>query len=208
MGALAQESIRRILSFHIVSQIGYMVAGLALATGSPAARRLALTAAIFYVIHHILVKANLFLVAGIVRRAAGSEELRDLSGLARTHPWLAFLFLVPALSLAGVPPLSGFWAKLTIIQAGLGSERYLLVAAAVVAGLMTLLSMTKIWVQAFGGEPPDRPSPRPTGSGAILLAAPAAVLALLTLGIGIWPEPLLTLAAGAADHLLAPGAPP
>jgi multicomponent Na+:H+ antiporter subunit D len=200
-GALAQPSVRRILSFHIISQIGYMVAGLALAFGTHAQRRFALAAAIFYVVHHILVKTNLFLVAGIIRHTHGTESLGRLGGVARSHPYLAVLFLISALSLAGVPPLSGFWAKLAVIRAGIDAGHTPLVVVAVLTGLLTLLSMLKIWFGAFSGDPAD--APRPSGSRTPLLAmyAGATLLATGTVALSLWPELLFSLAFGAADQL-------
>ena len=122
LGAAAQFEFRRVLSFHIVSQIGYMVLGLGLFTP------LALAGTVFYLIHHIVVKTNLFLVAGIVKRLGGTLDLGSLGGLYRRRPALALLFLVPAFSLAGIPPLSGFWGKLVLVKAGLDSGHYAVTA--------------------------------------------------------------------------------
>ena len=105
LGATSFYSIKKILSFHIISQIGYMVMGLALYTP------LALAGTVFYLVHHIIVKANLFLIGGILDRYYGSDQLARLGGAYKMYPWLAFWFLVPAFSLAGFPPLSGFWGK-------------------------------------------------------------------------------------------------
>lgn len=201
--ALAQGSIRRILSFHIISQIGYMVAGLALAFGSPTQRRFALAAAIFYVVHHILVKTNLFLVAGIVRRTHGTESLARLGGVARTHRYLAALFLISASSLAGVPPLSGFWAKLAVIRAGLDHEAIALVVVALLTGLLTLLSMVKIWFGAFIGTPCGERTPKPSRTALGAMYGGATLLAACTLLLSVAPETLFALAFGAADQLLA-----
>ncbi len=200
LGAASQSDLRRILSFHIVSQIGYMVLGLALFTP------LALLGGIFYVIHHIVVKANLFLVAGAVRRIGGSSELRDLGGLYRDHPWLAALFFIPAFSLAGFPPLSGFWAKFLLVRAALEAHHYELAATALAVGLLTAYSMTKIWVGAFWRA-------RPTGLAAHrplpaarrrLLLGPIAGLAAVTLTIGLFAAPLYALAERAAAELFEP----
>ncbi len=160
LGAAAQHEFRRILSFHIISQIGYMIMGLGLAgvTASPQLATLALAGSVFYIAHHIIVKTNLFLVSGVVRRVCGSFELKDLGGLYRSSPGLAILFLIPALSLAGVPPLSGFFAKLSLVQAGLGIGQYAIVAVALVVGLLTLFSMTKIWAEAFWKPQPAAPT--------------------------------------------------
>jgi multicomponent Na+:H+ antiporter subunit D len=208
LGAVSQYHIRRILSFHIISQIGYMVMGLGLvASPDPEVRRIGLLAAVFYIVHHIIVKTNLFLIGGIVRRLRGTEQLERMGGLYRQGPWLAALFLVPALSLAGIPPLSGFWAKLAMIRAGLAAEAWLVVAAALAAGVMTLMSMMKIWNEAFWKpQPDDVPLPAAAaGRGAMaLLVAPAVGLAVLTILIGLFPGPLFELAGRAASELLDP----
>jgi multicomponent Na+:H+ antiporter subunit D len=198
LGAVTQTDVRKILSFHIVSQIGYMVMGLALFTP------LALLGAVFYVVHHIIVKTNLFLVGGVAHRLGGTFELTTLGGLYRARPGLAVLFLIPALSLAGLPPLSGFWAKLTILRAGVEAEAYLAVAAAVVAGLITLISMTKIWNEAFWKPLPTDRALAPSTASMTALLAPIIVLAAVTLAIGLYAEPLVVLAERSATELLDP----
>ncbi|MDR7600448.1 MAG: proton-conducting transporter membrane subunit, partial [Armatimonadota bacterium] len=115
LGALAQEEVRRILTFHIVSQIGYMVFGLALGNAG------AWAAGIFFVLHNIAVKGALLLVSAAVEDAYGTGALQTLSGLGHTHPFLGVCFAIPALSLAGIPPFSGFWAKVFVVQEGLKS---------------------------------------------------------------------------------------
>lgn len=201
LGALAQNHFRRIISFHIVSQIGYMIAGVALVNVvDPELRRFALAASIFFIIHNIIAKTNLFLVAGIVRRRWGTEELKQLGGEARAHPWLAASFLLSALSLAGIPPLSGFWAKVAIIDAGLRAEAYLLTAVAVITGLLTLMSMMKIWMAVFWR--PARVEQTAKGRGSLILFGPSAVLALLTLAIGLQPHLLSEISDTAAGQLL------
>jgi multicomponent Na+:H+ antiporter subunit D len=206
LGAVAQFHIRRILSFHIISQIGYMVLGLALlSSGDTTVRRLALAAGIFYIAHHILVKTNLFLIAGVIRRYGGTEDLGPLGGLATRVPWLAALFLIPAASLAGVPPLSGFWAKLGIIQAAVSAGTWIAVAAALAAGLLTLVSMTKIWNEAFWKDLPHRNFSSRPGGGLWMMLVPIVLLAALTVGIGLVPQPLYEVADRAAAELLDQG---
>ncbi|MEN8150723.1 MAG: proton-conducting transporter membrane subunit [Planctomycetota bacterium] len=203
-GAVSQFEIRKILSFHIISQIGYMTAALALLSHPEEhVRRLALVAAVFYIAHHIVVKTNLFLVGGVVKAMRGTYDLKRLGGLSNAAPWLAVLFLVPAFSLAGIPPLSGFWAKLAVIRAGFEAGEYLLIAAALVAGLLTLVSMIKIWNEAFW-----KPSPEPAAAPSVsrgrllLMVIPIAVLALVTVAIGLWPQALYDVASRAADQLI------
>jgi multicomponent Na+:H+ antiporter subunit D len=206
LGAAAQNQFRRILSFHIVSQIGYMLMGLGLFTP------LALAGSVFYIMHHIIVKANLFLVSGAVNRLRGTYELKPLGGIYRESPLLSILFLIPALSLAGIPPLSGFFSKLLLVRAGLEAEHYAIVATALAVSILTLFSMMKIWNEAFWKAPPaaeedvrgeaDRGTPRgPVPPG---MLAPIAALAVLTILIGIGVEPMFRLASETANQLLDP----
>ncbi|HOK48268.1 MAG TPA: proton-conducting transporter membrane subunit, partial [Bryobacteraceae bacterium] len=150
LGAIAQNEFRRLLSFHIVSQIGYMIMGLALFTP------LGLAGSVLFIIHNILAKSNLFLVSGLAQRFGGTFDLKKLGGLYEEHPALAVLFLVPALSLAGLPPFVGFFAKLLLIKAGLEAGSYVIVAVALGVSLLTLFSMMKIWTEVFWKPAPQR----------------------------------------------------
>jgi multicomponent Na+:H+ antiporter subunit D len=199
LGAVTQGDFRRVLSFHIVSQIGYMVMGLALFVP------LALAGAVFYIAHHIVVKTNLFLVSGVVQRLRGTYDLASLGGLARARPLLAALFLVPALSLAGIPPLSGFHAKLFLVRAGLEEGRWAVIAVALAVSLLTLYSMTKIWNEAFAKAQPRGIPTLPVSRRALALrVAPVGALGALTLLIGLAPGLLFTLSARAAEQMLDP----
>lgn len=197
LGAAAHWEIRRILSFHIISQIGYMIVGIAIATP------FALAGAVLYMLHHIVVKANLFLVAGVIRRAGGTFSLATLGGLWRRDPWLGLLFAIPALSLAGVPPLSGFWAKFFVLKSGFDAGWYVLSAIALLTGILTLYSMLKIWLEAFWKEPPEGTPELPpiTGATRLLLLAPVAGLGLVTVTIGLWTEPFAAFAMAAGEQL-------
>jgi len=203
LGAAAQNEFRRILSFHIVSQIGYMIMGLGLM--SP----LALAGSVFYIAHHIIVKTNLFLVSGLAYRLRGTGELAALGGWYQSRPLLSALFIVPAFSLAGIPPLSGFFAKLTLVKAGLELEQYAIVAAALIVSLLTLYSMTKIWAEVFWKPAPgaaDVPATR-GGPSAIhdgLLLIPVAALAIVTVAIGLGAGDVFQVALRASAQLLDP----
>jgi len=193
-GAAVQWYIRRILYFHIVSQIGYMMLGLALAT--PAA----LAGAVFYIVHHIIVKANLFLAAGAIYRATGTYDLRRAGGLMNSHPFLALLFAIPALSLAGIPPLSGFWAKYMVIDAAFADSAHWLAGIGLFVGLLTVFSMSKIWVEAFWKAPAvPRQKPRKVPRAMLV---PMAALGAITLTIGFAPQPFVEYANAAAASLL------
>ncbi|MFZ2546760.1 MAG: proton-conducting transporter membrane subunit, partial [Candidatus Microthrix subdominans] len=201
LGAIAQDDIPRILSFHIVSQIGYMIMGLGLFTVA------GLAGALLYVIHHIIVKTTLFLTAGLVEVRAGSGRLAAIGGVSRAFPVLGLLFLLPALSLAGIPPFSGFVAKFALVEAGLSSAQYAVVAVSILVSLLTLFSMTKIWGGAFWGEvqltdeasDPDDP---PKGMGVMYLSV--GFLVVLSLVVAVAAGPLYNLSTRAAAELLTP----
>ncbi len=196
LGAAAHWDIRRILSFHIISQIGYMIVGIAIATP------FAIAGTVLYVMHHIIVKANLFLVAGAIRRAGGSFSLAALGGLWRRDPWLGILFAIPALSLAGLPPLSGFWAKLFVVRSGFDAGWYVLAGIALATGVLTLYSMLKIWMEAFWKDQPEgTPIVSLRGRERALLLGPVAALAVVTLTIGLWAEPFAAYALAAGEQL-------
>ena len=113
----------------------------------------AIAATIFFLIHQIPIKTSLFLVDGMVEHSSGTSRLERLSGLAHRSGFLALLFLLPALSLSGIPPFSGFVAKLGLVTAGFDAGEGVVVAIAIACSLLTLVSMTKIWLSAFWGAP-------------------------------------------------------
>jgi multicomponent Na+:H+ antiporter subunit D len=155
LGAVAQTDIRRILSFTLVSHIGYMIFGISLGTTA------GLAGAIFYVAHHIAIQTTLFLVAGLIERQGGSTAVDRLGGLAGSAPLLAVLFFVPAVNLAGIPPLSGFIGKLGLLEAGVAvgsGSAYVLVAGGVVTSLLTLIAVARVWTRAFWRPVAQAPS--------------------------------------------------
>ncbi|MDH6243915.1 Na+/H+ antiporter subunit D [Mycobacterium sp. OTB74] len=167
LGAMAQNEIKRLLSFTLVSHIGYLVFGIAVSS------RLGMAGAIFYVAHHIVVQTTLFLVVGLIERQAGSSSLQRLGGLAAASPLLAFLFIIPALNLGGIPPFSGFIGKVALLQAGAAEGSFLawmLVAGSVVTSLLTLYVMARVWTLAFWRARADAPE------GMLAEAAPAVLL--------------------------------
>ncbi len=163
-GAMVQGDLKRMLSFTLVSHIGYTVMGVALATGAGVA------GAIFYVVHHIVVQTTLFLVAGLVERRTGTTELDRFGGLAWVSPGIAVLFAVPALNLAGIPPFSGFLGKLGLLQAGVAQGSalaHVAVGVGTLTGLLTLYALAKVWNRAFWQTPslPERVLVGPLGAG-------------------------------------------
>lgn len=204
MGAIVQTDLRRAFSFLHISQIGYMVMGLALYTP------LAIMGSVFYIMHHIAVKTNLFLLSGIMHRLTGTFDISKMGGLYRSYPWLGILFIIPAFSLAGFPPLSGFWAKLHLVYAGLDDQSYVIVAVALLASLLTLFCISKIWASAFwspfekGEQVMADFKDKITTRDKVLLAAPAVILATMTLTIGIYAQPFYEFSLAAGNQLLDP----
>ncbi|QNG19962.1 Na+/H+ antiporter subunit D [Rhodococcus triatomae] len=166
-GAIAQTDIKRLLSFTLVSHIGYMVFGIALST-TPG-----LSGSIYYVAHHILVQTTLFLVVGLIERQAGSASLRRLGGLAAASPILAVVFLIPALNLGGIPPFSGFIGKVALLQAGAADASvlaWILVGGGTLTSLLTLYVVARVWTKAFWRARADAPE------GALADVSPSALL--------------------------------
>ena len=164
LGAVAQTDVKRLLSFTLVSHIGYMVFGIGLGT------TLGLAGAVFYVVHHITVQTTLFLVVGLIELRAGSTSTSRIGGLAKTTPLLSVLFFLPAMNLAGIPPFSGFLGKLGLLEAGVqvGSPAaWALVVGSVATSLLTLYAIGKAWARVFwrtprvGIGPGDRRGRRP-----------------------------------------------
>ncbi|WP_216917346.1 Na+/H+ antiporter subunit D [Nocardia noduli] len=223
-GAIAQSDIRRLLSFTLVSHIGYMIFGVGL--GSAAG----LAGSIYYVAHHILVQTTLFLVVGLIERQAGSTSLRRLGGLAAASPILGVLFLIPALNLGGIPPFSGFIGKVALLQAGAADGSALawtLVAGAVFTSLLTLYVAARTWAKAFWRPRVEAPEGHLTAAnpptliedsedvlyderadpGRIppLMLAATAALAAVGLALTVLAGPILGIADRAAADLSDPG---
>lgn len=207
LGAAAQYEFRRILSFHSISQIGYMTMGLGMFT--PAA----LTGTVFFLLHHAIVKSNLFLVSGLTHRLQGTFDLKKMGGLYQIYPGTAILFLLPALSLAGMPPFSGFFAKYALVKAGLAVSRYAIVAVALLVSILTMFSMVKIWAEVFWKDAPLFPTSsleirnqyrENDTRSMIILSIPIIILAGLALFMGIAAEPMMNLANQIAGQLLNP----
>ena len=164
LGAIAQSDIKRLLSFTLVSHIGYMVFGIALSS------QLGMSGAIYYVAHHIVVQTTLFLVVGLIERQAGASTMQRLGGLAAASPLLAFVFVVPALNLGGIPPFSGFIGKVALLEAGAQNGSvlaWLLVGGGVLTSLLTLYVVVRVWTKAFWRSREDAPGGPPLRRGAV-----------------------------------------
>ena len=196
-GALAQRDFRRVLSFNLVGHIGFTTVGLAMWT--PAA----LGGSILYVLHHMLVISTLFLVSGLFLRLRRTTDLSALGGLYRSQPAVACLALLPLFSLAGVPPLSGFVAKVAVVAPMLGGGHYWLAGIALCVSLLTVLSMARLWEEAFW-KPSHLPASAPAASArlAVSIVAPIAFLVSLTIALSALAGPVSRVTRQAAEQLL------
>ena len=192
VAALTERDFRRILSFNLVAHIGYTTASLSLLT--PAA----LAGGIFYVLHHIVVITNLFLVSGVLLRLRRTTDMTGLGGLYRTQPTFSALAMIPIFSLAGVPPLSGFLGKLAILEGMFQSGAFWAGGMVLVVGLLTLLSMARSWSDAFWT--PSTSNDMTTAGTPLLIVISA--LSLVTLAITLAAGPLYELTSRAAHQLL------
>ncbi|GGN56103.1 Na+/H+ antiporter subunit D [Oceanobacillus indicireducens] len=196
LGAVSQFDFKRILSYHIISQVGYMVMGLGIFTP------LAVAGAIYYIAHHMIVKTALFLFEGATKRVTGVSDLKQMGGLLKTHPWLAWLFFITAISLAGIPPFSGFFSKFPIILAGFQEGQYVIAGVALLVGLLTLFSMMKIFSYVFWGKQKHTEEQANIKIGKLL--APIAPLVALTIILGLAAEPMFQYSLEVAEQIMDP----
>ena len=196
LGAAAQHEYRTILTWHISSQVGYMIMGVGIFTLT------GIAGSIFYIMNNIVVKASLFLSAGIAERLTGSLDIFRMGGLLGRAPVAAFLFIAAALALAGFPPFSGFWGKFFLVRAGIedgGWLNFLVVGVALVTSFLTLYSMIKIWQNTYWGPPVQRATASVWG-----MVIPTAMLVGLTIFMGVYPQLLSDFSMETARQLIDP----
>ncbi|APU68443.1 Na(+) H(+) antiporter subunit D [Christiangramia flava JLT2011] len=203
VGALVQNNIRKIFSYLIICHIGYMIAGLGMFT------EIAIAGAIFYLIHDIVVKTNLFMLSGLIYKIKGSNSMRNLGGLYAAWPKISLLLFIPLFSLVGIPPLSGFWPKINLIKAGFAQGSYFTVAAIIFASFITLVIIAKLWAEVFWKDGKEIKRSRNfqfftdlPKLKRIQLVVPVALLSLVSLYIGFGAEHIQEVSARIADELV------
>lgn len=203
LGALVQKDIIKSFAYLIICHIGFMIAGLGMGL------EIALIGAIFYMIHDILVKANLFFISGISSRIAGSSKLEDMGGILNNYPKLAFLFFIPLFSLVGIPPLSGFWPKISLFSGAFDSQNYWLLAALIFGSFMTLVIVARIWLKVFSKKRPSRARLKNyryydtfSKKEKVSLILPIGILAAATLFVGFSAESIQILVERIVDELV------
>ncbi len=201
-GMMNKKSIRKVFSYLIVCHIGYLIAGLGLYTEK------SLSGTIFYLIHDIIAKSNLFLIAGLIYKIRSSTDMRRLGGLYKDYPLLSILILFVLLSISGVPPLSGFWPKLNIISEALRSGNYTLVFSIIISSFVTLVMIAKVWAEVFWKPTPkDHPEQDDTFAPLstfkkITMVLPVFLLAFISFMIAIRPGTFMNLSDKIANELM------
>lgn len=146
IGALVQKDVIRVFSYLIICHIGFMIGGLSLFT------EIALVGAVFYMFHDIIVKATLFMIGGVFFRIFGNTKLYNMGGLMNDYPRLSVLFAIPLFALIGIPPLSGFWPKLSLFGASYQMNSIPMLIVFIFASLITLIIIAKVWNGTFAKE--------------------------------------------------------
>ncbi|WP_373496745.1 proton-conducting transporter membrane subunit [Aquiflexum sp.] len=205
LGALYHEHIGKIFGYFIICHIGFMMAGLGMMT------EMAIVGTIFYLIHDIIVKTNLFMVSGLILKINGTQNIKALGGMYTSYPLLSLLMAIPLFSLVGIPPLSGFWAKIFFIQGGLEASEYALVAFVILGSFLTLWVIGKVWAEVFWKPGINLPV---KANGIYFnelgkkeqwaYVLPIIFLSMISLYIGFWAENIIVLAKQIAGELMDP----
>ena len=196
LAAIAQADLKRMSAFLVVSGIGVMLIGLGLGAGG-------LTGTLVYAVHSMIAMTGLFFAVGYAERLCGSCDLHSATNLYAVRPLAAALFLVFGFASAGLPPFSGFWPKVMLLQAALGAggtNGVIGAVAIVLSGFFTTVAAGRVWALVYlrsGGAVTPRAAPSGLVVGTVLLAA-------LVVLLGIVPEPLIEAATAATAGVLAP----
>jgi multicomponent Na+:H+ antiporter subunit D len=191
--AIGQWDIKRLLAYHSISQMGYVVmsAGMGMILlargGKPEVAALAVSGGIFHLINHAAFKGLLFLNAGAIEHNTGTRDLKRMGGLSATMPVTSGTSFAASLAISGIPPFNGFFSKLIIIIAAISGKFYLLAVLAIVVSIVTLGSFLKFQRYAFFNkpEPPGRrlmkEVPFPMQFSMIMLSVICLLLSLLAI---------------------------
>ncbi|GAB4360605.1 MAG: Na+/H+ antiporter subunit D [Oricola sp.] len=200
MGALAQSDIRRMLGYLVISGIGMMLAGLALGSVT------GLSGAVFYAVHSMVVMTALYFLAGMMGARMEGFSLTTAGGLYSRAPWLAAVALALFLSVSGLPPFSGLWAKVYLVKASLDVGAWWLAFCILLTGLLTTIAVGRTFAFSFWREvaPREAADGSPPAGARSVVAAALFALTLLTVAVGLYPEPLVRVSDRIAGELLTP----
>jgi len=205
LGAMMQQNIQRLFSYLIVCHIGFMVIGLGLRTEA------AIAGMVFYMIHDIIVKTNLFLVGGLVYQIEGHWERRHCGGLYDRYPWISFLMAIPLFSVVGIPPLSGFWPKISLVLAAFDVKQYWALGAILLGSFLTLYIIGVLWIEVFWKQRKNEPDQvdflyykNLLAKDKFSLVFPLVLLGAVSLYIGFGAESIQKLSQQIAKDLIHP----
>ncbi len=177
MMALIQKDYKRLLSYHAISQVGYMILGIG--TALP----VGIVGGLFHMINHAMYKSGLFLTAGSVEKQTGTTDLKKLGGLGRKMPVTFACFLVTAAAISGVPPFNGFFSKELIFDGALESG-WIFYAGAALGAFLTAASFLKLGHAAYFGKPGE--AVKDVKEAPVPMLVPMIVLAALCTLFGVW----------------------
>ncbi|MGI8599003.1 MAG: proton-conducting transporter membrane subunit [Chitinophagaceae bacterium] len=201
-GALIKKDLRQIFSYLIISHIGYMIAGIGMFT------EVALTGLMFYLFHDIMVKTNLFLISGVIVKIRGTVKLRELGGLYDEYPKLSLLIAIVFFSLVGVPPLSGFWPKISLLYAAFETGSWVLIFAIIISSFFTLYIIARIWADVFWKPAPALDHLPEDGFSRMrffdktTMILPLIILALVSVYMGIAAENIMLISKHIAVEMI------
>lgn len=201
LGTINKRNIRRVLSYLIVCHIGYLVAGLSLYT------EIAFTAVVFYLIHDVIVKSNLFMISGVIVKIRETLDMTRLGGLLKDYPKFSFLVALVFFSVVGIPPFSGFWPKILLFKEAFSQQQIGLLIGLIIASFVTLFVVMRMWSEIFWKESPkplteeiDHFTPF-SKSGKFALIAPIVFLAGISLYIGFFANDVMKISEKAAHEM-------
>ncbi|MBS4176331.1 Na+/H+ antiporter subunit D [Lederbergia citrea] len=196
LGAIAYKDIRQIVAYNVVIAVGFILVGLAVSTQT------AMEGSIYYLVHDMIVKALLFLLAGTTIALTGTGKIDKMSGLIRNYPLLGWLFFIVILSLAGIPPFSGFIGKVLVGQGAIETRSYVLLALGFISSIFVLYSLLRIFLNSFWGETIiSEEDEAPLKKG---LMIPCVLLAIATALLGVGAEAISSYVNDAAHTLMNP----
>ncbi|MGG3890447.1 Na+/H+ antiporter subunit D [Metabacillus fastidiosus] len=196
IGAVAYSDIKKILTYNVIIGVGFILAGVASFTVE------GITGALYYLMHDMIIKALIFLLGGTIIYLTGTSKVKEISGLIRLHPQLGWMFFIAALSLAGIPPLSGFLGKIFITEGTFGAGYFWLGGIGLITSLMVLYSIMKIFMNVFWGYT-DLTEEEEKGTTKGLLL-PIGILTMLTIALGLGAEGIHNYVDLATEGLMNP----
>jgi multicomponent Na+:H+ antiporter subunit D len=200
IAAVGQKDVKRLLAYSSVSQIGYVFLGIGMGTAY------ALAASLVYLVNHAIAKSMLFLTSGGIIHHAKTRDMHHMGGMVKSAPLMSSMFLIGAMSIAGMPPLGGFIAKFVLFDAAMMGEYYLPVLIGFAFAVFTIFYMFRAWLLMFWGEARDfeKYGPYSSHGPSPMITVPIIILAAAVLILGVYSEPLISLSSEIANQLLNP----